>query len=73
MPHLKHAFQQNKGKFGFLPLSKLPSPVKDLSDNKNVHIIAAHKLLSKDGRPNYKGLQIPIKSSLNHEKFAFYL
>ena len=26
-----------------------------------------------DGRPNYKGLQIPVKSALNYEKFAAYL
>ena len=67
MPQLQPAFRQNKGKFGFLPLSSIPTPVKDVSENKDVHIIDAHKLLAKDGRPNYRGLQIPVKSSLNYE------
>ena len=73
MASLKHAFQQNKGKFGFMPVSDIPARVKDRSTNQSVHIIDAHKLLAKDGRPNYRGLQIPVKSSLNYEKFTSYL
>ena len=30
-------------------------------------------MLLKDGRPNFSGLQIPVKSSLNPDKFASYL
>ena len=56
-----------------MPVSGIPARIKDNSKNENVDIIEAHKLLAKDGRPNYRGLQIPVKSSLNHEKFATYL
>ena len=63
-------FQQNSLGFGFLPLSKLPTPISDNSIEQEISVIEAHKKLVLDGRPNYLGLQIPVKSALNHEKFA---
>ena len=69
----KKVFDQNVLGFGFLPLSELPKPIADNSSNQEMSIIEAHKKLIKDGRPNYLGLQIPVKSALNHEKFATYL
>ena len=73
LPSHRHIFDQNKGKFVFLPVSAFPAPINDNSDNQNIDLITAHKLLRKDGRPNYKGLQTPVKSALNPEKFALYL
>ena len=52
---------------------KLPPPLSDNSSDQECSIIEAHKKLAQDGRPNYLGLQIPVKSSLNDEKFAAYL
>ena len=73
LPANRHIFEQNKGKFGFLPVSNFPTPLLDNSDNEEVDLITAHNRLIRDGRPNYKGLQIPIKSGLKPDKFAFYL
>ena len=64
---------QNKGFFGFIPLSDMPPKIKDLSQKSKLSYIDMHKKLRKDGRPNFSGLQIPIKSKLNADKFAHYL
>ena len=61
--------KQNKGQFGFIPLSPLPEKISDCSKNKPMNVIEAHKLLKKDSRPNYKGLQIPVQSDFKAEKF----
>ena len=37
------------------------------------NILHLHKLLRQDGRHNYEGLQIPIRSQLNFEKRKSYL
>ena len=36
-------------------------------------ILQAHKLLKEDGRENFRGLQIPVKSKLNNKKIFKYL
>ena len=49
---------------------------KKISDNSNaikLDIVKAHLLLKKDVRPNYAGLQIPIKSKITYELLAEYL
>ena len=71
----RKVFLQIRDTIGFIPVSPLPAPIIDRSvdSGDNVDIISAHKLLKKDGRPNYRGLQIPVKSSLNHKNFFQYL
>ena len=66
-------FEQNFLGFGFLLLSELPTPIPDNSTEQEMSVIEAHKKLVQDGRPNYLGLQIPVKSALNYKKFAAYL
>ena len=64
---------ENKGFFGFIPLSDMPPKIEDLSRKSKLSYIDMHKRLRKDGRPNFSGLQIAIKSKLNADKFAHYL
>ena len=66
-------FKQNKGNFGYIPLSPLPTKITDKCNVQNIDVLEAHLLLKNDGRPNYAGLQIPVKSKINHEKLAEYL
>ena len=65
--------KQNKGCFGFIPLSRMPEKVSDKSVNHDLDYVEIHKKLRKDGRKNFEGLQLPIKSKLNYDKFAHYL
>ena len=73
-PYNRLVFQQNAGGFGFIPLSNLPDRVLDRTCEKpSDAVLHVHKRLKLDGRPNYRGLQIPLVSKLNFEKFASYL
>ena len=66
--------RQNTPLFGFIPIYGLQSPVCDRKENNICHnIMDLHSKLRKDGRHNYIGLQVPVKSKLNAEKWASYL
>ena len=69
----KKFMQQNKGCFGFIPLSRMPDKISDKSENHDLDYVQIHKNLREDGRKNFEGLQLPIKSKLNYKKFAQYL
>ena len=73
-PDNDKCIKQNRPLFGFIPIYGLKSRVYDHS-NKSVctDIIQLHKKLRADGRPNYMGLQIPLASKLNYDKWAAYL
>ena len=73
LPSNRIFFAQNQGQYGFIPVSSLPCRIEDKSDNNKVDILTTHKILKKDGRPNYRGLQIPVQSSLNYQNFFEYL
>ena len=64
---------QNKGFFGFVPLSKLPDKIPDLSKRTDLDYLNIHARVKRDGRKNCMGLQIPIKSQINFEKCQYYL
>ena len=64
---------QNKDFVGFIPLSPLPEPIQDRSTPTVLNHLQMHKKFKDDGRPNYCGLQLPVPSKLNAEKFFHYL
>ena len=64
---------QNKGFFGFIPISPLPEKIRDNSKPTNLSYQDIQNKLWQDGRPNFSGLQIPVKSKLNADKFFEYL
>ena len=66
-------FKQNKGQFGFIPLSPLPEKIVDNPNSSKMDIFKAHEMLKRQDKPNYLGLQIPIKSDFNPDKFFQYL
>ena len=67
-------FRQNSAAFGFIPTAQLPDKIKDNSNAPpSEDVLDMHKKLQLDGRPNYRGLQLPVKSKLNYERFATYL
>ena len=73
-PENELCIQQNRPLFGFIPIYGLKSQVYDTGDNSVCkNILELHKKLRQDGRHNYAGLQIPLMSNLNHEKWAQYL
>ena len=51
----------------------MPDRICDNSVQSDLQYLEIHKKLIEDGRPNYCGLQIPVASKLNHEKFFQYL
>ena len=66
--------QQNRPLFGFIPIYGLKSRVYDTGNNSVcTDILELHKKLRQDGRHNYAGLQIPLVSNLNYDKWARYL
>ena len=66
--------RQNTPLFSFIPIYGLQSPVCDRKENNICqNIMDLHIKLRKDGRHNYVGLQVPVKSKLNAEKWASYL
>ena len=69
----KKVFEQNEQAFSFLPLSPLPEKITDKSVANKMSVLEAHKLILESGMPNYAGLQIPVHSPLNSEKFQKYL
>ena len=52
--------KQNKGFFGFIPLSKLPTKIKDISIPSDLNQLEIHNKLAVDGRHNFCDLQIPL-------------
>ena len=74
MAKFNHLFRsQNKDMVGFIPLSKLPPRLLDNSCPTSLTYLEIQKMFREDGRPNFCGLQIPISSSLNHERFFHHL
>ena len=70
----EECMQQNRPLFGFIPIYGLKSRVCDSYKNSQCSdIIELHKKLRSDTKPNYMGLQIPVASKLNHDKWAVYL
>ena len=69
----KKFFRQNKGNFGYIPLTPLLAKIRDNPTRGDINILEAHKRVKQDGRHNFEGLQIPVQSKLNHEKFFQYL
>ena len=60
--------------FGFIPIYGIKSQAIDKCDNAECNdILQLHRMLRKDGRHNYMGLQIPVLSKLNPEVWAKYL
>ena len=60
---------QNTPLFGFIPIYGLQSRIYDRNDNNICqNIMDLHKELRKDGRYNFVGLQVPVKSKLNVDK-----
>ena len=58
----------------FIPIYGLKSRVYVYKDNSEcTDLLHLHKKLRADGRHNFAGLQIPISSKLNYEKWAQYL
>ena len=57
--------QQNKQLFGYIPVNGLPVPVADDQKHCAMEPLQAHLLLKNQDVPNYKGLQIPVVSTLN--------
>ena len=73
-PGNEQCIEQNRPLFGFIPIYGLKSWVYDKSNNSIcTDIIELHKKLRSDGRSNYLGLQIPLKSKLNYDTWAAYL
>ena len=70
---IRNFCSQNKDFFGFIPLSALPEPIQHKSTPTMLNHLEMHKKLKEDGRPNYCGLQLPVPSKLNAEKFFHYL
>ena len=70
----KKFLTQNTPLFGFIPIYGLKGRVYDRHENNICHnIIELHQKLRNDGRHNYLGLQIPVPSKLNAEKWTDYL
>ena len=65
-------FRQNKGNFGFIPCSKLPTKIVDKSSEHNFDFATLHKKVLESGKPNYLGVQLPVPSKLNAKKFFEY-
>ena len=65
----KQFFRQNKGNFGYIPLTPLPAKIRDNPTAGDISILEAHKRVKQDGRHNFEGRQIPVQSKLNHENF----
>ena len=73
-PGNETCIHQNRPLFGFIPIYGLKSRVYDSNRNTTcTDIIKLHKELRLDNRPTYMGLQIPVFSKLNHDKWARYL
>ena len=73
-PDYTKCITQNRPLFGFIPIYGLKSRVYDYKDNPVcTDLLWLHRELRADGRHNFAGLQIPISSKLNHEKWAQYL
>ena len=70
----KKLVAQTEPLFGFFPIYGLKSRIHDTSKNDVCNnILQLHNELRKDGRYNYRGLQIPIHSKLNFQKWGDYL
>ena len=66
--------RHNTPLFDFIPIYGLQSLVCDRKENNICqNIMDLHNRLRIDGRHNYVGLQVPIKSKLNTDAWASYL
>ena len=66
--------KQNTPLFGFIPIYGLKSRVYDTcTSTECTDILQLHKKLRKDGRHNFRGLQVPVPSKLNYEVWAQHL
>ena len=65
---------QNKPLFGFIPTYGLQSRIHDTNKNEtSTDLLQLHAKLRRDGRYNYRGLQIPVPSKLKFRKWEEYL
>ena len=65
---------QNQTLFGFIPIYGLQSRIYDSNSNTVCKdILSLHERLKKPDEPNYRGLQVPVHSKLNYEKWSKYL
>ena len=70
----KKLLAQNKPLFGFIPTYGLQSRIYDTNKNEaSTDLLQLHVQLRKDGRYNYRGLQIPVPSKLKFRKWEEYL
>ena len=70
----KKLLAQNKPLFGFIPTYGLQSRVHDANSNEIcTDVLQLHTKLREDTRYNYRGLQVPIPSKLNFERWKGYL
>ena len=62
---------QNQPLFGFIPIYGLQSRIYDSNSNTVCRdILSLHERLKKTDEPNYRGLQVPVHSKLNYEKWS---
>ena len=65
---------QNQPLFGFIPIYGLQSRIYHSNSNTVCKdILSLHERLKKTDEPNYRGLQVPVHSKLNYEKWSQYL
>ena len=73
-PDNRPCITHNTPLFGLIPIYWLKSRVFDTCVNaKCTDILQLHTKLRKDGRHNYRGLQVPVQSKLNPEAWKKYL
>ena len=70
----KKFLDQNQPLFGFIPIYGLQSRIHDSNSNTVCKdILSLHERLKKTDTPNYRGLQVPVHSKLNYQKWSQYL
>ena len=70
----KRFLNQNQPLFGFIPIYGLKSRIYDSNSNTVCKdILSLHERLQTTDEPNYRGLQVPVHSKLNYEKWSQYL
>ena len=70
----KKFLNQYQPLFGFIPIYGLKSRIYDSNSNTVCKdILSLHERLKLTDKPNYRGLQVPVHSKLNYEKWSQYL
>ena len=69
----KKILNQNQPLFGFIPIYGLKSIYDSNSNAVCKDILLLHERLKTTEKPNYEGLQVPVYSKLNYEKWFQYL